>query len=170
MALFLFFLTFRICMCLSMFACVTGSFSGVFLFLHAYQSSGKMVSSSELLIWLILSLWPVFGNGVFRRNAGIACAPASSVTCHRAFDQMYRGAYSISETNVIRFVVWFCLHIDKLLYPSTHHSAFCSSLTCSLQWSYGFYLIHLQGKQGFQFFCKTEETKRKWMEQFDMAM
>lgn len=44
--------------------------------------------------------------------------------------------------------------------------------TCSLpsQWSYGFYLIHLQGKQGFQFFCKTEDTKRKWMEQFEMAM
>uniref|UniRef100_A0A3Q2EBA7 Vav 2 guanine nucleotide exchange factor n=1 Tax=Cyprinodon variegatus TaxID=28743 RepID=A0A3Q2EBA7_CYPVA len=38
------------------------------------------------------------------------------------------------------------------------------------KWSYGFYLIHLQGKQGFQFFCKTEDTKRKWMEQFDMAM
>ncbi|XP_058472853.1 guanine nucleotide exchange factor VAV2 isoform X11 [Solea solea] len=38
------------------------------------------------------------------------------------------------------------------------------------KWSYGFYLIHLQGKQGFQFFCKTEETKRKWMEQFDMAI
>ncbi|XP_064798702.1 guanine nucleotide exchange factor VAV2-like isoform X4 [Oncorhynchus masou masou] len=37
-------------------------------------------------------------------------------------------------------------------------------------WSYGFYLIHLQGKQGFQFFCKTEDTKRKWMEQFEMAM
>ncbi|KAG8447541.1 hypothetical protein GDO86_014879 [Hymenochirus boettgeri] len=39
-----------------------------------------------------------------------------------------------------------------------------------LQWSYGFFLIHLQGKQGFQFFCKTEEMKRKWMEQFEMAM
>uniref|UniRef100_A0A3Q2ZD97 Vav guanine nucleotide exchange factor 2 n=1 Tax=Hippocampus comes TaxID=109280 RepID=A0A3Q2ZD97_HIPCM len=38
------------------------------------------------------------------------------------------------------------------------------------KWSYGFYLIHLQGKQGFQFFCKTEETKRKWMEQFEMAI
>uniref|UniRef100_A0A2K6JQQ5 Vav guanine nucleotide exchange factor 2 n=1 Tax=Rhinopithecus bieti TaxID=61621 RepID=A0A2K6JQQ5_RHIBE len=38
------------------------------------------------------------------------------------------------------------------------------------QWSYGFYLIHLQGKQGFQFFCKTEDMKRKWMEQFEMAM
>ncbi|RMB93366.1 hypothetical protein DUI87_30060 [Hirundo rustica rustica] len=38
------------------------------------------------------------------------------------------------------------------------------------KWSYGFYLIHLQGKQGFQFFCKTEEMKRKWMEQFEMAM
>ncbi|XP_015262221.1 PREDICTED: guanine nucleotide exchange factor VAV2 [Gekko japonicus] len=37
-------------------------------------------------------------------------------------------------------------------------------------WSYGFYLTHLQGKQGFQFFCKTEEMKRKWMEQFQMAM
>ncbi|XP_063172162.1 guanine nucleotide exchange factor VAV2 isoform X1 [Candoia aspera] len=38
------------------------------------------------------------------------------------------------------------------------------------KWSYGFYLTHLQGKQGFQFFCKTEEMKRKWMEQFEMAM
>uniref|UniRef100_A0A3B3DT99 Vav 2 guanine nucleotide exchange factor n=1 Tax=Oryzias melastigma TaxID=30732 RepID=A0A3B3DT99_ORYME len=37
-------------------------------------------------------------------------------------------------------------------------------------WSYGFYLIHLQGKQGFQFFCKTEDNKRIWMEQFEMAM
>ncbi|XP_018087339.1 vav guanine nucleotide exchange factor 2 S homeolog isoform X5 [Xenopus laevis] len=37
-------------------------------------------------------------------------------------------------------------------------------------WSYGFFLIHLQGKQGFQFFCKTEDMKRKWMEQFEMAM
>ncbi|XP_077161130.1 guanine nucleotide exchange factor VAV2 isoform X2 [Paroedura picta] len=38
------------------------------------------------------------------------------------------------------------------------------------KWSYGFYLTHLQGKQGFQFFCKTEEMKRKWMEQFQMAI
>ncbi|XP_069871092.1 guanine nucleotide exchange factor VAV2 isoform X5 [Dipodomys merriami] len=38
------------------------------------------------------------------------------------------------------------------------------------KWSYGFYLIHLQGKQGFQFFCKTEDMKRRWMEQFEMAM
>ncbi|KAJ7308200.1 hypothetical protein JRQ81_008719 [Phrynocephalus forsythii] len=38
------------------------------------------------------------------------------------------------------------------------------------KWFYGFYLTHLQGKQGFQFFCKTEEMKRKWMEQFEMAM
>ncbi|KAM4662660.1 guanine nucleotide exchange factor VAV2 isoform 2-T2 [Discoglossus pictus] len=38
------------------------------------------------------------------------------------------------------------------------------------KWSYGFFLIHLQGKQGFQFFCKTEDMKRKWMEQFEMAM
>ncbi|XP_075041808.1 guanine nucleotide exchange factor VAV2 isoform X1 [Mixophyes fleayi] len=37
-------------------------------------------------------------------------------------------------------------------------------------WSYGFFLIHLKGKQGFQFFCKTDDMKRKWMEQFEMAM
>ncbi|XP_072287217.1 guanine nucleotide exchange factor VAV2 isoform X5 [Pyxicephalus adspersus] len=37
-------------------------------------------------------------------------------------------------------------------------------------WSYGFFLVHLQGRQGFQFFCKTDEMKRKWMEQFEMAM
>ncbi|XP_069914890.1 guanine nucleotide exchange factor VAV2 isoform X7 [Oryctolagus cuniculus] len=37
-------------------------------------------------------------------------------------------------------------------------------------WSFGFYLIHLQGKQGFQLFCKTEDMKRRWMEQFEMAM
>lgn len=49
-------------------------------------------------------------------------------------------------------------------------SALRPALSFLLQWSYGFYLIHLQGKQGFQFFCKTEEMKRKWMEQFEMAM
>ncbi|XP_069914880.1 guanine nucleotide exchange factor VAV2 isoform X3 [Oryctolagus cuniculus] len=38
------------------------------------------------------------------------------------------------------------------------------------KWSFGFYLIHLQGKQGFQLFCKTEDMKRRWMEQFEMAM
>ncbi|XP_075041809.1 guanine nucleotide exchange factor VAV2 isoform X2 [Mixophyes fleayi] len=38
------------------------------------------------------------------------------------------------------------------------------------KWSYGFFLIHLKGKQGFQFFCKTDDMKRKWMEQFEMAM
>ncbi|XP_068105171.1 guanine nucleotide exchange factor VAV2 isoform X2 [Hyperolius riggenbachi] len=38
------------------------------------------------------------------------------------------------------------------------------------KWSYGFFLVHVQGKQGFQFFCKTYDMKRKWMEQFEMAM
>uniref|UniRef100_A0A8C4NGW7 Vav 3 guanine nucleotide exchange factor b n=1 Tax=Eptatretus burgeri TaxID=7764 RepID=A0A8C4NGW7_EPTBU len=37
------------------------------------------------------------------------------------------------------------------------------------KWSYGFFLAHLQGQNGFQFFCKTEELKRIWMEQFEMA-
>lgn len=39
-----------------------------------------------------------------------------------------------------------------------------------LQWSYGFYLTHNQGQSGFEFFFKTKELKKKWLEQFGMAM
>lgn len=39
-----------------------------------------------------------------------------------------------------------------------------------LQWSYGFYLTHNQGQNGFEFFFKTKELKKKWLEQFGMAM
>lgn len=39
-----------------------------------------------------------------------------------------------------------------------------------LQWSYAFYLTHKQGQSGFEFFFKTKELKKKWLEQFDMAM
>lgn len=87
------------------------------------------------------------------------------------------GSNLISELKVIIFTIRICTHLldfDRpsisVSLPSAYLSAICSSLALSPQWSYGFYLIHLQGKQGFQFFCKTEETKRKWMEQFDMAM
>ncbi|KAJ8409549.1 hypothetical protein AAFF_G00229500 [Aldrovandia affinis] len=38
------------------------------------------------------------------------------------------------------------------------------------KWSYGFYLTHNQGQTGFEFFFKTREMKKKWMEQFDMAL
>lgn len=40
----------------------------------------------------------------------------------------------------------------------------------ALQWSYGFYLTHNQGQSGFEFFFKTKELKKKWLEQFSMAM
>ncbi|XP_023678052.1 guanine nucleotide exchange factor VAV3b [Paramormyrops kingsleyae] len=38
------------------------------------------------------------------------------------------------------------------------------------KWSYGFYLTHNQGQTGFEFFFKTKEMKKKWLEQFGMAM
>ncbi|KAG9343613.1 hypothetical protein JZ751_013783 [Albula glossodonta] len=38
------------------------------------------------------------------------------------------------------------------------------------KWSYGFYLTHNQGQTGFEFFFKTREMKKKWMEQFGMAL
>ncbi|XP_031440226.1 guanine nucleotide exchange factor VAV3 isoform X2 [Clupea harengus] len=38
------------------------------------------------------------------------------------------------------------------------------------KWSYGFYLTHNQGQSGFEFFFKTKELKKKWLEQFGMAL
>uniref|UniRef100_A0A8C6PZN5 Vav guanine nucleotide exchange factor 3 n=1 Tax=Nothobranchius furzeri TaxID=105023 RepID=A0A8C6PZN5_NOTFU len=35
------------------------------------------------------------------------------------------------------------------------------------KWSYGFYLTHNQGQNGFEFFFKTKELKKKWLEQFE---
>lgn len=117
-------------------------------------------------------------------HAVIAWAPSGSVTGSPAFIAKACGAsLSYDLHMIIQYLLnIFCTYLFKsavitvvcvyfcFSLPSTHLSAICSSFTFSPQWSYGFYLIHLQGKQGFQFFCKTEETKRKWMEQFDMAM
>ncbi|XP_026115201.1 guanine nucleotide exchange factor VAV3-like isoform X3 [Carassius auratus] len=38
------------------------------------------------------------------------------------------------------------------------------------KWCHGFYLTHNQGQSGFEFFFKTKELKKKWLEQFGMAL
>ncbi|KAM4721082.1 guanine nucleotide exchange factor VAV3 [Rhinophrynus dorsalis] len=38
------------------------------------------------------------------------------------------------------------------------------------KWSHGFYLTHIQGQNGFEFFCKTKDLKKKLLEQFEMAL
>lgn len=38
------------------------------------------------------------------------------------------------------------------------------------KWSHMFLLIEDQGAQGYELFFKTRELKKKWMEQFEMAM
>ncbi|XP_062376631.1 guanine nucleotide exchange factor VAV3-like isoform X2 [Sardina pilchardus] len=38
------------------------------------------------------------------------------------------------------------------------------------KWSYGFYLTHNLGHSAFEFFFKTKELKKKWLEQFGMAL
>ncbi|KAM9416639.1 guanine nucleotide exchange factor VAV3-like [Salvelinus alpinus] len=38
------------------------------------------------------------------------------------------------------------------------------------KWSYGLYLAHNQGQSGFEFFFKTKELRKKWLEQFGMAI
>ncbi|XP_068096147.1 guanine nucleotide exchange factor VAV3 isoform X3 [Hyperolius riggenbachi] len=38
------------------------------------------------------------------------------------------------------------------------------------KWSYGFYLIHTHGQNGFEFYCKTRDLKKKLLEQFSMAL
>uniref|UniRef100_A0A8C6T2L2 Vav guanine nucleotide exchange factor 3 n=1 Tax=Neogobius melanostomus TaxID=47308 RepID=A0A8C6T2L2_9GOBI len=40
----------------------------------------------------------------------------------------------------------------------------------SRKWSFGFYLTHNQGQNGFEFFFKTKELKKKWLERFGMAI
>lgn len=42
--------------------------------------------------------------------------------------------------------------------------------SASLQWSHMFLLIEDQGAQGYELFFKTRELKKKWLEQFEMAM
>ncbi|RVE62089.1 hypothetical protein OJAV_G00177490 [Oryzias javanicus] len=38
------------------------------------------------------------------------------------------------------------------------------------KWCYGFYVTHQQGQTGFELFFKTRELKKKWLEQFEMAI
>ncbi|XP_062413751.1 guanine nucleotide exchange factor VAV3-like isoform X2 [Pungitius pungitius] len=38
------------------------------------------------------------------------------------------------------------------------------------KWCYGFYVTHQQGHAGFELFFKTRELKKKWLEQFEMAI
>ncbi|CAL8279263.1 unnamed protein product [Lota lota] len=38
------------------------------------------------------------------------------------------------------------------------------------KWCYGFYLTHHQGHTGFELFFKTKELKKKWLDQFEMAV
>uniref|UniRef100_A0A665WYG4 Guanine nucleotide exchange factor VAV3-like n=1 Tax=Echeneis naucrates TaxID=173247 RepID=A0A665WYG4_ECHNA len=38
------------------------------------------------------------------------------------------------------------------------------------KWCYGFYVTHQQGYTGFELFFKTRELKKKWLDQFEMAM
>ncbi|TNN88400.1 Proto-oncogene vav [Liparis tanakae] len=38
------------------------------------------------------------------------------------------------------------------------------------EWCYGFYVTHQQGHAGFEFFFKTRELKKKWLDQFEMAI
>lgn len=56
------------------------------------------------------------------------------------------------------------------LFYFTALKSVCVCVSLSLQWSYGFYLTHNQGQSGFEFFFKTKELKKKWVEQFGMAM
>ncbi|KAI9544419.1 Guanine nucleotide exchange factor vav3 [Dissostichus eleginoides] len=40
----------------------------------------------------------------------------------------------------------------------------------SKKWCYGFYVTHQQGHTGFELFFKTRELKKKWLDQFEMAI
>nr|XP_021532442.1 proto-oncogene vav [Aotus nancymaae] len=54
--------------------------------------------------------------------------------------------------------------------PTLRRSSAFSLSSASLQWSHMFLLIEDQGAQGYELFFKTRELKKKWMEQFEMAI
>uniref|UniRef100_A0A8C5WK52 Vav guanine nucleotide exchange factor 3 n=1 Tax=Leptobrachium leishanense TaxID=445787 RepID=A0A8C5WK52_9ANUR len=57
--------------------------------------------------------------------------------------------------------------IDLHLYKITNNP---STDKENKKWSYGFYLTHIQGQNGFEFYCKTKDMKKKLLEQFEMAL
>lgn len=57
------------------------------------------------------------------------------------------------------------MQMRSILYE--HISFLCC---CFWQWCYGFFLTHQQGQIGFEFLFKTSELKKKWLDQFEMAM
>uniref|UniRef100_A0AAR2L4J1 Vav 3 guanine nucleotide exchange factor b n=1 Tax=Pygocentrus nattereri TaxID=42514 RepID=A0AAR2L4J1_PYGNA len=57
--------------------------------------------------------------------------------------------------------------IDLSLYKITNNPT--TDKDCR-KWCYGFYLTHEQGTSGFEFFFKTKELKKKWLDQFQMAL
>uniref|UniRef100_A0A2K5C9J6 Vav guanine nucleotide exchange factor 1 n=1 Tax=Aotus nancymaae TaxID=37293 RepID=A0A2K5C9J6_AOTNA len=59
--------------------------------------------------------------------------------------------------------------VGRVKHRSRVDSAFSLS-SASLQWSHMFLLIEDQGAQGYELFFKTRELKKKWMEQFEMAI
>ena len=89
---------------------------------------------------------------------------------------------SLPKASLFHFAS-FCLHLSprilpppapsssRFIYPPPRRFPKTLSLFLRLlQWSYGFYLTHKQGQSGFEFFFKTKELKKKWLEQFGMAM
>ncbi|KAG7275791.1 hypothetical protein CRUP_038271 [Coryphaenoides rupestris] len=54
-----------------------------------------------------------------------------------------------------------------------HHFKITSNPTSDKEnrkWSHVFYLTHNQGQAGYELFFKTKELKKKWLEQFSMAI
>lgn len=110
-------------------------------------------------------------------HVSICAHSCSGTQCMLCSHSRYPGTLTVPRREHTRVDTWphpvlhkHIAHTRERVHAQAHMHRCQRGLVLSPQWSYGFYLIHLQGKQGFQFFCKTEDMKRRWMEQFEMAM
>lgn len=60
-----------------------------------------------------------------------------------------------------------------LLITALHMTLVLSQTLCvclCVQWTHTFFLMEMYGQGGYDLFFKTRELKKKWLEQFEMAL
>lgn len=111
--------------------------------------------------------------------------------CLHGLDSLYEHTHVYVQQKVVCGFVWMvwtvlCEHthayvqlLEQFITLMDEGQVGCSPAFCRgsvwglflhIQWSHMFLLIEDQGGQGYELFFKTRELKKKWMEQFEMAM
>lgn len=77
---------------------------------------------------------------------------------------------AVPKINELKNIQMLCYFLGVFFPLSFLHNYDLCISNLLMQWSYGFYLIHNQGENGLEVYCKTKDLKKKWLEQFQMAL